>query len=202
MNLDSRPDRWAEASWEFKTYNLTVERFSAVDGNKCKHLPYHHPGFKRSGLIGCNLSHGQILRKAKEEGLKSVLIFEDDIILCNDFQKEFDQRISELPDDWDMFYLSGNNFYRGKDKGTGLTPVTEFIHKTTETLTTHAYAVKSHMYDKLIEGVESLKLPLDMAYRTIQRSHNCYISRPHLGWQRPGHSDIMGGFRDYKNIKK
>ena len=33
INLDRRPDRWREAQEQFKKAGITVERFSAVDGN-------------------------------------------------------------------------------------------------------------------------------------------------------------------------
>jgi len=204
INLDSRTDRWEHASNEFKKYNIEVERFSAIIGTDfIKTIPVYHDALaKRPGLLGCNLSHLGVVKKSKELGLNNVLVFEDDIVFCENFELEFKKRIEQLPNDWDLFYLSGNNFYNKKSDYNGLIKVTENISKTTHTLTTHSYAIKGHMFDSIIEGIEKMDLPIDMYYRKLQGNCNAYISRPHLGWQLPGHSDIMGGFRNYENIKK
>ena len=204
INLDNRKDRWGEANAEFQKHGLEVERFSAVNGEDAKDKPVYHPALaKRPGLVGCNLSHGKILRKAKEENFKNVLVLEDDIIFDDNLNERFFRLISQLPEDWEMFYLSGNNIGKNKNVNNTLQYIDKNIARTTHTLATHAYAAKAHLFDKLIEGVEKLDLPLDMFYcRKIQKNHKCYIARPHLGWQRAGHSDIMGGFRDYKNIQK
>ena len=39
VNLDRRPDKWAEAVEEFKKNNMEVERFAAIDGQTLQMPP-------------------------------------------------------------------------------------------------------------------------------------------------------------------
>jgi GR25 family glycosyltransferase involved in LPS biosynthesis len=201
INLDKRRDRWAQASSEFKKYNLVVERISAIDGSKINMSDIKMNVFKSiamSGAVGCSLSHINVIKHAKEKGYSKILILEDDVVFEENFIERFTNEIKHLPEDWDMFYLSGNNL-----RSACLTRVNNFFYKTTFTFTTHSYAITSAIYDEIIDGASKLEEPIDEFYRKhIQQNYNCYIIRPHLSYQRPGFSDIMKGDRDYKNIRK
>lgn len=201
INLDERRDRWAQASSEFKKYNLEVERISAIDGSQIdvSNIKMNVlKGISIPGNVGCVLSHVKAIKNAKEKGYSKILILEDDIIFEENFIERFTNEIKHLPEDWDMFYLSGNNL-----KPDNLSKINEYFYKTTFTYTTHSYAITSAIYDEIIDGASKLKEPIDEFYRKhIQQNYNCYVIRPHLSYQRPGFSDIMKGDRDYKNIRK
>jgi GR25 family glycosyltransferase involved in LPS biosynthesis len=196
INLDRRNDRWQEASSEFNKYNLKVQRISAVDGSKLDMSKIKMDVLKKDsmpGAVGCSLSHINVIKHAKEKGYSKILILEDDVVFEENFIERFTNEIKHLPEDWDMFYLSGNNL-----KSDCLTKVNNFFYKTTFTFTTHSYAITSNLYDKIIEGAAALNEPIDEFYRKhIQQNYNCYIIRPHITYQRPGFSDIMKGNRDY-----
>jgi GR25 family glycosyltransferase involved in LPS biosynthesis len=200
INLDKRRDRWAQASSEFKKYNLVVERISAIDGSRINMSGIKMNVLKniaRAGAVGCSLSHINVIKRAKEKGYSKILILEDDVVFEENFIERFTNEIKHLPENWDMFYLSGNNL-----KSDCLTRVNNFFYKTTFTFTTHSYAISSAIFDEIIKGASKLEEPIDEFYRKhIQQNYNCYIIRPHLSYQRPGFSDIMGGDRDYKNIR-
>jgi len=190
INLRSRKDRLEQCNLEFIKHNIDYNVFSAkqykgdIPAGKIK-LP---------GNVGCVLSHVEIIKEASLLGLNNILIFEDDVVFCEDFNNKFNSIINELPADWDMFYLGGNTIEPDKN----LKKVTSNIFKTTGTKTTHAYAIKNTIFKKVIKGQLEFNYPVDGFYRNIiQPAHNCYIVNPNMAWQRPGFSDIQCGFRDY-----
>ena len=201
INLDRRADRWAEASAEFDKFNLTVERVSAVDGSALNLSDIKMEVLKKESMAaacGCSLSHIKAIQDAKQKGYSKILILEDDVVFRENLIQRFEQDIKDLPDDWDMFYLSGNNLSQDS-----LTKVKNNIWRTNFTYTTHCYAINYKIYDIIIDGAGKLNEPIDEFYKSvIQKQYNCYISRPHLSWQREGYSDIMKGMRYYKNIKE
>jgi GR25 family glycosyltransferase involved in LPS biosynthesis len=128
VNLDRRPERWEEASKEFKKFNLDVERFSAVDGSKMNLSNIKMEVLKMEslpGAVGCSLSHRNIIKDAKKNAYDKILIFEDDVVFEDNLLTRFENEIKSLPEDWDMFYLSANNL-----KPESLTQINEHIWRT------------------------------------------------------------------------
>ena len=67
INLDSRPDRWAQCQQEFAKVGIQdrVERLQASTGVHPEH--------------GCALSHVRAMRRMLADGLDRVLVLEDDV---------------------------------------------------------------------------------------------------------------------------
>jgi len=117
VNLDRRTDRWDFVSNQFDRLGITVERISATDGNVCHfdQIPTVDHTKKRwfdltdtamtSNEAAILMTHVRILWDAAAKGYKNILIFEDDVVIRDDYEEEFDKAISELPEDWDLFYL-------------------------------------------------------------------------------------------------
>jgi len=117
INLDRRTDRWENVSKLFDNNNLVVERHSAFDGKKELTLPYP----SSSELAGA-ISHRDVILKAKELGLKNVLVFEDDVEFLNDIHEKFNTIKYFIPNDWDMIYFGGNHV-------GGLIQINEYFFK-------------------------------------------------------------------------
>lgn len=118
INLLRRSERRERMEQNFKEIGLTVERMNAIDGQELtpdyleeigvRILPgYADPYQNRPmtmGEIGCFLSHFWIWEKVVMQGLKEVLILEDDII----FESFFKDRALNLMNDarriggWDL----------------------------------------------------------------------------------------------------
>jgi len=98
INLDSRIDRWDKAQKEFEKIGIKdlVQRISG-------HVP--NDNLLNKGERGCMISHIECLKDAKKNNYKNILIFEDDVIFTNQFVEKLKLSISELPLDWDLFYL-------------------------------------------------------------------------------------------------
>lgn len=189
INLDSREDRREEFEEECKKMNLQVERFSAI-----KTFP---------GGIGCTESHLNVLKKARDLKLESVIIFEDDFQFLIS-REEYDQILLNLPTNYDVVMLS----YNIKQSE----PFNEMFGKVLEVQTTSGYIVHSRFYEKIInrveEGLRLFKLypyidPVydkyinDQYWKPLQPISNWYYSLKRVGLQRPSFSNLTNDYVDY-----
>jgi GR25 family glycosyltransferase involved in LPS biosynthesis len=181
INLDERSDRWEQSLKEFEKAGIeNVERFSAI-----KH---------DLGAIGCRESHLNIIKKAKNEGFKNILIFEDDVLLIEKNITQISKTLDDLKNtDWHLFYL-----------GATVDPEISFMVKETDNLlqtnfayTTHAYAINNSVYDKIL--LEAPYFPIiDVYYcRNIVPLGKSYIMNPMVAIQQEGYSNIENHHADY-----
>lgn len=202
INLDRRTDRWDEVSKLFNKHNIVVERHSAFDGKKELTLPYP----SSSELAGA-ISHRDVILKAKELGLKNVLIFEDDVEMVEDVNNVFNGIKDFIPNDWDMLYFGGNHV-------GGLIQVNQYFFKCLRTYALHMYAVNEKCYDLIIkylsdkikwslEGKQPLKpsVAADYFIGDLHQILNTYTIKPHLGWQKEGYSDIQESVINYDFLR-
>lgn len=207
INLDSKKDKWRRVKREFESKSIEVERFSAIDGSLIdekefnelldKYNPYRLSGESASlnGLIenknslGCLLSHLEIIKQAKLNNYKRVLIFEDDVILSNDFNVKI-KNISKL--DWSIFYLGASQFNWNKIEEKG------DFYLCKNTLGTFAYAIDSSIYDDLINLLETKRKSVDNLLSELQAKNygRCYTFYPNIVISNVEDSDI----RDPKNL--
>ena len=196
INLDKRTDRWAHALAQFRKYNIKVERVSAIEGNP-ENLPVISPYLiQYPGAVGCSLSHYSILKDAKELGLSNVLVFEDDVLFREDWEKTYTENYKDIPEDWDMIYLSTNSMHRVITR-----TISDKIVKAHTCLTTHSYAIKSSLFDLAMEHIIKLNNPVDGCYGSIiQPINNCYIFDPGVCTQMNGFSDIANHNTNYNKL--
>lgn len=206
INLDERQDRWKECCHIFNKYEMMhkIERFSALK------FTHQDPRLmKAMGQIGCSMSHFGVIKKAKQNGLNNFLVLEDDFCFEYDQKILFDKInscISQLPSDWDMFYLGGN-----LDSSYGKHPIEKYsdnLFKLNSCHTTHAFAVNNKLYDIILKDEPNNEtLPewynkytvIDVYFsKNILSQNNCYISNPILSLQRPGFSNIEHNNYDYR----
>jgi len=139
------------------------------------------------------------------------VIFEDDVTFIDDFYEKFNKKIDYLPEDWDMFYIGGNNVF-SKGNFNLITGDKDFVItldsyknldyelcKTTWTQCAHALAINSKFYQTLMNEINNNSTtPIDIIYSNLQqKGYNAYAFLPSLALQRPSFSDIENGFVDY-----
>jgi glycosyl transferase family 25 len=201
INLNRRPDRWLTSSEIFKKNNINVERFTAKDGNEIN-LPSPYK-FELAGSI----SHLNLIKKAKQLNLSNVLIFEDDVEFIDDIQKQFSEKIKNVPDDWDMIYFGGNHIVEPLEINDG-------VYKIYWTYALQMYAVNSKFFDDLISFLETKitqtlnndnplqpSVAADYFMAQLHESKNCYVIKPHFTWQRENFSDIQEKITNYNFLK-
>lgn len=192
INLDKRTDRRAQIERELETASIPpecIERFPAVE--------------RSSGILGCSLSHLEVLRRARAEGWAQVLILEDDFEFVVSPQEVVDA-LKELAAS-DLFYDVCFLAYRIHDSES--LPTTDLLRRALFSKTASAYLVRSHYYPVLIELYERSTVLLeatgihweyanDIVWKDLQRRDRwLYFSR-RLGKQRPGYSDNSLQFVD------
>lgn len=185
INLDNRKDKWELCEKEFLKNNLNVERFSGFNYTKC-------------GNVGCNISHMNILKNAKKNNYKNILIFEDDIFLVENLINKFNKITTNI-NKFDLLYLS---MWLPKGK-----IVYDGIIKIEHGFCTHSYIINHKVFDFLIEKINSLKhvLAIDNIYNKYHKYMNNYCIEPALTKQTNIQCDINNSYiysMDNKNNRK
>lgn len=176
VNLEKDVDRRERAVAMMKKHDITdYEIFKAIDGNDHKDILSNvqlqqidfatnngkdEHTLRNFGELGCLLSHLNILQDAKEKGYDSVLIFEDDVILANDFVNRFLQSYNKLNKPWHMLYLGVSE----KDYYTSEYEYSQGFIQSNYCCGTFAYAVHCRAYDFIINTISQLLKPLDVYY--------------------------------------
>jgi len=210
INLDRRPERYAQSVEEFKKIDANVQRVSGIDGNTAD-----PPIGIGTGAFGLVLTHVNLIKEAVKYKYNNILIFEDDVIFVNNFNEIFNEKIKFLPEDWDLLYVGGNHilYVNGFDLITGDKnfKVTKENYKTLNyelsrspcTYCTHAIAISSRIYDRMLNKIkQSPTSPIDNIYYQAQMEGcNAYTFLPSLALQRAGYSDIENQYIDYANMR-
>lgn len=205
INLDNRKDKWAKSERRFNRWGLKVERFSARGPRDSevdyywKKLNYLEPNdsIRRSrkemtkiGEVGCFISHFSIIKKAKEEGKRKILIFEDDVIFSKTFDKDI-RFLKILQDDWAMLYFGASQY-----DWKGIRPHSNKFYYSKNTDGTFAYAINLDYYDQIYNALSKVSHPIDWDYRVGVQNvlpQKCYTFFPNLVIADVSDSDIRGG---------
>lgn len=178
INLSERPDRWSEVQEEVKKVGLKILRYPAIKHSR--------------GHTGCILSHMALWQEAKELGIWMTI--EDDVLFLPEARENLEQAYSQLPDDWDMLYL-------GATLNEPIYKVSPNLLRLKHGWTTHGiiYNNQHGVVDTILELMDMHKVDVVLA-DLIQPIFNCYMCYPMVATQRPGHSDIVNHYTDYKAI--
>lgn len=187
INLNRREDRWIEIQKQFTKFDIIdVERLSACDGQLLEVDLYK----EHKGELGSAISHLNAIKRAKELNCENVLIFEDDLVIKDEFYNYFETIINQLPNNWNILMFGGNN--QGQ-----LQYINNNINRTSRTFALQMYAVNSKCYDYLINMLENeIKIALTYNKNTkfvslagdyFIANHmpylNVYITNPKLSYQ-------------------
>jgi glycosyl transferase family 25 len=190
INLNKRTDRKEQITNELNNYGLTYERFEAIH--------------EEQGILGCTKSHLEVLKLARKNGWKSVLILEDDFTFLVS-REEFEFEIKQLMEsgiNYDVCMLA-YNLIRGENISG-----CNFLHRVLEAQTASAYIVKDHYYDVIInlyeEAVQLLgqtgehwNYANDQCWKSLQRKDNWIRTKTRIGKQIAGYSDNTCSYTDY-----
>ena len=183
INLLSRDDKYEKVKVVFDQYNIPVT-FHRVE---------KHP---ISGLHGCYQSHIDIITNAKHQGMKNILIFEDDVVASPYLTPHhLSEAIKFMADDeeWELFYLGSHPEIR-TTKSSKVSPNILHFHS----LCTHAYALSERGINTYAE-TPFMGLAIDTLYKY---SHNSYGYYPTLFYQGGDGSDIGKDYPGTKYLKQ
>jgi hypothetical protein len=179
INLPHRTDRLADVAEELNRVGLDIASppvrvFAAK-------RPDDAGGFPSIGCRGCYLSHLEVLRTARNEGLERILVLEDDA----EFVPEFETRAKEVLDalerqDWALFY-GGYASRSPAPAGQGLIEVPASFPMRLS----HCIAYRKTALDDLIGHLEAVN-----TFRRTHPQHRTFVVEPHLADQRRSRTDI------------
>lgn len=177
INLDERPDRWEWMQQQLRSVGVEAERFSAISiATMQQPIPEDlrrfllsvdgaSPGFERklATTWACMQSHLAVIKAAKEQGLSSVLIMEDDChfeaFAATVLRRAAKQSSVVRPD---IIYLGGTH-----KKGGEYLNLSANLKKVTRVRLAHAYVVCSSAYDDILEQAPVSGLPIDWFYSDV-----------------------------------
>ncbi len=199
INLASRADRRAEMSKQLQRIGLQLqsERVALFEAIR----PFSAGGFPTLGAHGCFMSHLGVLRTARDEGLESVLILEDDLNFSPDFMHRMPALSEQLVQQpWAFFYGGYVLDQRLPATARGWVPAAPEM----PVVTTHFVAMHGSVIAPLVSYLEAIlarppgdpaggPMHVDGAYNWFRREHpdaRTWLAVPELGHQRASRTDI------------
>ncbi len=194
INLDKRTDRREEIENELKKMDIVAERYPAI------YTP-------ESGIVGCGYSHLNVLKMAKEQNVKNVLILEDDfefIISKEEFEEELEHFFNTIPD-YDVCMLG---YIVQQSEEVNNNPK---IRRLLNAQTASGYIVNGNYLDTLIE-LYSWAIPAlertnehwnyanDHVWKQLQPNGKWYYFVNRIGKQRRSYSDNKMCFVENNDI--
>ena len=181
---------------------IKYERFKGVDGKKVvrdSRLTDYCNTFCTDGMKGCALSHRSIWDIMIENGYKNIFIFEDDAVLNDTFDRDFQHVWNFLPKDYDIVYfgcLFGctdtslvNNMYK-KIYGIDTEEVNEYIHTSKGSTGLHGYMLSLEGAKKLASN--PIDSHVDSQIMTWIKTYNyvAYAANPNMVDTSQGKSSL------------
>ena len=194
INLDRRPDRLSRCQEMFKSFGIAdlIERFPAIVPDEFDKIPSTHDTEKiKVPLYGCLLSHISIIKMAKSNKWKSVMVLEDDVEFIN--TDSINLSVSQLKKrDWGLFYL-GTNLHCQLERADNN------LLKLKKGFATHAIAYHERFYDYYLDNFNKELIPIIDVWlaENGQERFPCFCTYPITAVQVSNHSDIHNAFADY-----
>ena len=135
--------------------------------------------FLKHSEISLVLKHCWIIKDAFENNYDSVLIFEDDIVLQDDFVSKFNSYKEQLPKDWDLCWVgSCCNLHSITSPGIN-------VYKENGSRCTHAYMISKSCISKIINYINLVNDGSDWYYNFLITTFNLnnYWFEPSLASQ-------------------
>lgn len=209
INLHRSLSRLIRITDQFRYYNIEYEIFDAVDGSNDEIVKEYEDyvyqrnqkglkAVKRVGEYAYLLTWSKLLKKIIEEGVKKVLVFEDDIMLCDNFGNKVEKWLTNLPKNTLVWLLGASQLPHLRSA------IIEDLDAFRPRLTDGSFAVglSNNIFRYLLNQVELLNDPFDSGplravYNNPDFKDFCYVAWPHLVIAEVANSYI----RKSKNIQ-
>lgn len=143
------------------------------------------------GAWGYLRSYECILEQALADQTESMIVFDDDVVLHNDFRSIFAEAMRQLPDDWLILQL-GTLQYNWSEPWVQWRS-TRLYQTNGSAVGSHAVGMRFDVYPFLLDHVRRMDMPYDvgaLSAATRAFPDRCFVLYPNLAIQRLADSDI------------
>ena len=185
INLKKNKTRLQLIQQQAKRENLTIFRFPAIYGKNVNEPELIRKGIisnqhtLHKGELGCALSHIQIMTNLYQSLTDDEygVIFEDDVIIPNNFLAKLNKLLQQAPLRWDILYLGGCNIKGIQENPYFIRPT---VNLPSTNLCAHAYVVKKATIPKLLHYLTPLYRPIDSQWRNYFKDMDVFFANPNL----------------------
>jgi GR25 family glycosyltransferase involved in LPS biosynthesis len=163
-NVINQLDKYSiNAEWILE-YDQEEIDFANLDNYYTNIKSTHYLGRRlRNSEISLILKHEECLKKIVENGYKNTIIFEDDIILSEDFGVKLDLYMSQLPFDYDILWIGSccnlHHYPTTSDVNVYLT--------NKGSRCTHAFLISLNCVKKIVNHFKNIYYPIDFFYNKM-----------------------------------
>lgn len=183
INLLERPDRKQLVQERFDKLGIEVEFLNAVKfgfaNNIIQSNLFNFLNKNQPNEFGCTLSHYQCIKKAYLQGYNNVLIFEDDVKFYKNFNNIIEQKLNNVPDNWDLLYLySGIWLWNENHQWV----VENELLTSNECWTALGYAINKKFMGHIINYIDNDCRTIDTLFVILQnlQKYNIYSIYPNV----------------------
>lgn len=151
----------------FSTDKSVLDYKNSVMPHKCN-SPLTSPSIKAT-----NLEHVRIYNAIQNNKHEYHLVLEDDAVLCTGFKEKLQQTLENLPEDWDIVYVSSgceNRPHISSSNGSNFAKI-----ETKTSWTANGYLIKKETAKKFIDNIRPIILPIDFEQNFLQNLLNLNV---------------------------
>lgn len=206
INMDKDTKRLSKFDTCMKQNNIVYERFSAIVGSQIKNdsrLTDYCNTFCPDGVKGCALSHRTIWEEMIENNYKNVLIFEDDAIVDENFDRTFQNIWNYMPKEYDIMFFGSlfggtdnsktNEIYK-KIIGGPTEEINEFVYSTKGTTGTHCYMISLEGAKKFVNKQISFHIDTQIVWWIKEYNYTAYISNQNIAETSEDNSNLSDSY--------
>jgi GR25 family glycosyltransferase involved in LPS biosynthesis len=138
-----------------------------------------------------------MIKSAKTNNWSELLILEDDITICDDFDSRLGLFMKELPADWKIAYIGFNG-----QPDSEIKKFRDNIYSVKNVYGCFGLIINGNFLSELINIVESNKLPSDQVIHThVLPNYRCLSFIPFMVYVNDDYSDLWNRVRVIDSIK-
>ena len=192
INLEKDKERLQDFDSNMKKNHIIYQKYNAVLGSKVlkdDRLTDFCNTYCTDGAKGCALSHRNIWEMMIKNNYSNVLIFEDDAIIDENFDREFNNVWNHLPDEYDIVYFgailggvddSVSNSIFKKIFGIKSEDINEYVQTTKGTAGTHCYMLSLEGAKKFIDKKINFSIDIQILSWIKEYNYTAYLSNPNM----------------------